>query len=47
VTEHGGKIYATSEIGRGATFVVELPLTKEPWVKCGSQNRIILKDKEF
>jgi PAS domain S-box-containing protein len=29
VTEHGGLIYATSEIGRGATFVVELPLTNE------------------
>ena len=26
VTEHGGKIYAGSEKGQGATFVVDLPL---------------------
>jgi two-component system NtrC family sensor kinase len=29
VTEHSGKIYAESESGEGATFVVELPISKE------------------
>jgi PAS domain S-box-containing protein len=27
VTEHDGKIYAESELGKGATFVVELPIS--------------------
>lgn len=28
VTEHGGNIYAESEPGKGATFIVELPISK-------------------
>jgi signal transduction histidine kinase len=27
VSEHGGKIYAVSEVGKGATFVVEFPIS--------------------
>jgi signal transduction histidine kinase len=27
VTEHGGKLHAESEPGKGATFVVELPIS--------------------
>ncbi|MGE5445777.1 MAG: PAS domain S-box protein [Ignavibacteriales bacterium] len=29
IKEHGGEIYALSEEGRGATFIIELPMVKE------------------
>ena len=29
ITEHGGTIYVNSELGKGATFVVELPIVTE------------------
>ncbi len=28
ITEHGGQIYAKSKLGKGATFIVELPINK-------------------
>jgi two-component system, NtrC family, sensor kinase len=34
VTEHGGKVYAESEPGKGATFVVELPVSKQSEKRC-------------
>jgi signal transduction histidine kinase len=29
ITEHGGRIYASSEPGKGATFVIELPVKRK------------------
>ena len=41
VTEHGGRIYVESEPGKGATFIVEFPLTakEETRVKLGEEAR--------
>jgi PAS domain S-box-containing protein len=33
VTEHGGQIYVRSQLGKGATFVVELPIKKRAQIK--------------
>jgi len=29
ITEHDGRIYAESDFGRGATFIIELPIHKQ------------------
>jgi two-component system NtrC family sensor kinase len=36
VQEHGGRLYAESEPGKGATFVVELPVVAEDALNAGS-----------
>ena len=38
VREHGGRLYAKSDSGKGATFVVEIPIVSEKQIAAEEAN---------
>ncbi len=48
VTDHGGRIYVENELGKGATFVVELPIISETgdYNKVGKEQATPIRDTQ-